>query len=161
MTKKNILRTLLLGVFSLGLVIPTASASAATAIVDNDALSGAPGYNQSGGSWTWRSGSGYNNDHRIIPSISANNEAYYLWHYNVRSVNASYYVYLANPSFNSPRAGYQVGEYGGFTYINQNTAPTGWSYLNSYSGTNHFVNLAVIQSTKSGNLGVDATKITY
>ncbi|MCL1701184.1 hypothetical protein [Lysinibacillus sp. Bpr_S20] len=159
MTKKNILRSLILAVFSFILVMP--SAFAATAIVDNDATSSQPGWNQSEGPWKWSSGSGYNNDYRSIPANTSSIGAYYLWHYNVQSVNASYYVYLANPSFNCPSAAYQIGEYGGWVNVNQNTAPTGWTYLKQYKGTHHFINLSPGQSTKSGTIGADATKLVY
>ena len=158
MTKKIILKSLLLTILGFVLVLP--SAFAATAIVDNDALSSAPGTNDMSGSWTWHSGSGYNNDYRTIPS-NASSTAHYVWIYDVMSVNASYYVYLANPAFTNPKVSYQIGEYGGWVNINQNAAPTAWNFLKQYSGTHHFINLPLVQASSIGTIGADATRLVY
>ncbi|OMH23713.1 hypothetical protein BK726_09695 [Bacillus thuringiensis serovar londrina] len=53
------------------------------------------------------------------------------------------------------------GENGGYVYINQNTAPSGWSTLKRYQGYNHLIAINGYLTTKSGSVGADATKIDY
>ncbi|MEC2714701.1 hypothetical protein P9X50_23875, partial [Bacillus cereus] len=134
MIKKRKLFTLL---SALGIGLAISSGSASAAVLDNDALSTAPGQTSQSGSWTYGTGSGYNNDYRIASAGSGSFQySGYVWGYNVKNVTGNYGVYLSNKNFNNSSTAYQIGENGGYVYINQNTAPSGWSSLKRYQGYN-------------------------
>ncbi|MDA1536437.1 MULTISPECIES: hypothetical protein [Bacillus] len=140
----------------------TTDTLAATAVLDNDALSNAPGRTQSSGTWTYRSGSGYNSDYRIANAgASGFQNSNYIWAFNVKNVNATYSVYLANASFNNKRTAYQTGENGGFAYVDQNSAPSGWSNIRIAHSYNQLIAINGALTTKSGNVGADATRLIY
>lgn len=149
-------------IVGLGSTIFSSNAFAATAVLDNDALSSAPGHTSSSGSWTYKSGSGYNSDHRYANAGSGSFQySGYIWGYNVKNVSGTYGVYLNSASFTNTSTAYQIGESGGYVYINQKSAPGGWSTLKTYKGYNHLTAINGSLTTKSGGVGADATRLVY
>ncbi|MBB3907732.1 hypothetical protein B6A27_01005 [Anoxybacillus sp. UARK-01] len=154
-----------LSIFSLvtGLAFFSTNTFATTDIVDNDALSNAPGFSEQKGNWIYKTGSGYYNDYRIVSAtVNGFDPDYaYIWRFYAHDKNAAHYVYLNNKDFTNPRTAYQIDELGGIVYINQNTAPGGWNFLKTNKEWNHMIVINTSLTTKVGNVGADATKITY
>lgn len=165
MLKKKILASL--SAIVLGLIVFSSSAFASTLVVDNDCTSSAPGYNAlSSSHWAYGTGSGYNNDYRMISDsyLGSLSNDYYGWIYNVSNKTTGHYVYLANINFNNPSVAYQLDFSSTIVKVNQNTAPSGWTYLGSHTsnsdGTSIYIDGAESSST-AGHAGADATEITY
>lgn len=146
-------------------------AATKTIIIDNDALSSAPGDNGSSYGFTYGTGSGnYNNDYRIAkPGTSS----HYQWasksvDYEDADYDVNYYVYLNNVKFTCPKAFYElstspVGTKG--IIKNQDTAPGGWNtIITHFGGAMDYVlaiDVSCHLSSGGGNVGADAAKMTY
>lgn len=150
-----------------GVTMFSSSAFAATTkILDNDALSNAPGYNDMSGSWVYKTGSGYNGDYRLISGsrLGAGSGAGYSWIFNVKNKSATHSVYLNNAGFTSPKTAYQIDfNTTGVVFINQNTAPGGWNNLgkNKSDSNPSAIIINGAMSSSKGSVGADATKIVY
>jgi hypothetical protein len=166
MFKKKVFSSLLAAIFGLTLFSSSAFAST-TLVVDNDALSSAPGYNTMSGSWGYYTGSGYNNDYRMISSsyFGSTSNASYGWVFNASNVTADHAVYLANANFTNPSTAYQLDYSNNYAYIDQNTAISGWNFLGTNtsdsSGSALFLDGAMSSTQGGTNAGADAAYISY
>lgn len=157
--KKRLFSFALMATITLGCY--SESTLAATAVLDNDALSGAPGYNKVRGIWSYKKGTGYNGDLRAVSSSRIAN-ASYLYSFNASNKNVSYYAYINSKSATNPKAAYQLGEgTNNYKYVNQNTAPGGWYFLGRKSNRHIFVSVNGAISSRQGILAADAMKIKY
>ena len=146
------------------------NATSTSRLIDNDPI--VSGYSGSYHNMTYNSGlsGSYNGDMRIS---STGTDSFYRWRYPVIEVNSIHcvvtlYVYLNDVNFTDPYSRYDMmtypiedegaGYYDTLGYINQNTAPAGWSHINSainaYSGQSSIFSSAidVLHSNNSGYL---------
>ena len=154
------------------------NATSTSRLIDNDPI--VSGYSGSYHNMTYNSGlsGSYNGDMRIS---STGTDSFYRWRYPVIEVNSIHcvvtlYVYLNDVNFTDPYTRYDMmtypiedegaGYYDTLGYINQNTAPAGWSHINSainaYSGQSSIFSSAitVLHSNNSGyQMGADAVEV--
>lgn len=156
------------------LFIGVINVSATTLIMDNDALTSSGVTNPFGpyegsGTFSYITNSGlYNGDARMVYSP---NGGYYVWKYaSVKPSGVFAHVYLNHSSFTDPKAEYVHHDYYGsahtsqlFSYLNQNTALSGWNYIGhvSISGR-ECIHIGCRASRTSGTyMGADAIRVMY
>lgn len=166
--KKKIMMFVVSTLF-IALSISTVSA-AKYIVIDNDPLSSSPGTCGYSG-YTYGKGSNdYNGDHRI--GTPGRSQDHYTWVHKSMTYgdvsSASYRVYLHNASFTCPKAAYYVQASNGWSdtfacFINQDTAPGGWSYViknyRSYPDSELGAHISNGNSSGGGKLGADAFEI--
>lgn len=150
-------------------------ASAATIIMDNDALasSGTSNPKKEGEMYGWygmdymTSGDCYNGDARIGSSWERNDDggygSRYCWQHYIPSGRQTLSAYLWDVEFTDPKANYYIlSTLNGtmFGTLNQDRAAYGWNVVGTASPT-----LSLYGVTSSGAvgtyLGADAIRITY
>ena len=157
-------------VFIVCLVTITSVYAAKYIVIDNDPLSSAPGNFKSTGYTYGKGANDYNGDHRLGTPGKETKECIWV-HKSITYADvpyASYRVYLHNSSFTCPKAAYYVTAPNGWQdkfacFINQDTAPGGWSYIiknySSYPESELGLTLGNGGSSGGGKLGADAGEI--
>lgn len=163
----------IISVFSILMVCLIAISSVYAAkyiVIDNDPLSSSQGTCAYHGYTYGKGANDYNGDHRIGTPGRYGDD--YIWvHKSIKYADvpyASYRVFLHNASFTCPKAAYYVQAPNGYEgkfacFINQDTAPGGWSYViknySSYPESSLGLDIENGASSGGGKLGADAAEI--